>query len=161
MPRGWCLSTIIVYVQVNADVTGAAAQSWLAPRSKRASAHQMRPNTIIIMLPYAALLSKIRFWNYFKNPERGVCEFDILLDDSLIFSGYLGKAGPRVEHQTVMFSNDPAEIAAEEGRVLSCAKDVPRAHITLIDERKVRHRGESLRDKRAAPSERPLTAVVS
>jgi Domain of unknown function (DUF4457) len=148
-------------VQVNGDVSGAAAHSWLAPRPKSKSLHDARPNVVVLVLPTAVALSKVRFWNYHKNPERGVCELEMMLDDNLIYSGYLRKAGTsKLSHQTILFNNSPSEIAAEKAFVSDCAKEVPQCHVTLIDEQRVRHRGDSLIDKRLAPTDRPNTAVV-
>ena len=112
------------------------------------------------MLPHAVALSKLRFWNYCKNPERGVCDIDVLLDDCLIFSGYLKKASDDLSHQTLMFTNSPSEIAAEAHSVTSCASDVYPTRVTLIDEKKVRRRGETLLGNLAVPTDRPSTAVV-
>lgn len=146
-------------VQVSGDMSGTASQSWLAPRPKCAP-HEARPNVVIFVLPHAVALSKIRFWNYCKSPERGVCEMDVLLDDCLIFSGYLKKASSSVCHQAVMFTNSPAEIAAEKHSVTSCESDISKTQVTLIDEKKVRRRGETMLGTLAVPSDRPSTAVV-
>lgn len=147
-------------MQVNGDVSGAAAQSWLAPRPKSSSSHDARPNIVVLVFPTAVTVSKVIFWNYHKNPERGVCELEMMLDDNLIYSGYLKKATPQLCHQTLLFSNSPSEIAAEKDFVSDCAHEVPQSHVTLIDEQRVRHRGDSLIDKRLAPTDRPNTAVV-
>lgn len=147
-------------LQVNGDISGAASQSWLAPRPKNTSSHDMKPNVVVLVLPTAVTLSQVRFWNYHKNPERGVCEMEIFLDDHLIFSGYLKQASPQMSHQTILFSNDPAVVAAEKSHVVDCAQQVPQSHVTLIDETRVRHRGDTLVDKRLDPTDRPNTAVV-
>lgn len=141
-------------------MSGAAAQSWLAPRPKNTSSHDMKPNVVVLVLPTAIALSKVKFWNYHKNPERGVCELEMFLDDNLIFSGYLKQASAQISHQTILFTNDPAVIAAEKSHVVDCAQEVPQSHVTLIDESRVRHRGDTLVDKRLDPTDRPNTAVV-
>lgn len=84
----------------------------------------------------------------------------MLLDDSLIFSGYLRKASCDSRHQTIMFSNSPADIAAEKDSVTSCAADVCPTQVTLIDEKKIRRRGATLLGNISAPTDRPSTAVV-
>lgn len=148
-----------LWVQVSGDVEGNASQSWLAPRPKCAP-HEARPNILVFMFPHAVALSKIKLWNYYKNPERGVCEMDVLLDDCLIFSGYLKKASNELCHQTLMFTNSPAEVAAEKDSVTSCAGDVCPTRVTLIDEKRIRHRGETLLGNPSLPTDRPSTAVV-
>eukprot|EP00892_Ulva_mutabilis_P007841 jgi/Ulvmu1/5429/UM022_0224.1 len=144
---------------VSCGMDGSASHSWLAPRPKCAP-HEARPNIIVVMLPHAVALSKIRLWNYQKSPERGVCEMDVLIDDALIFSGYLKKASTELCHQTLMFTNSPAEIAAEVDNVTSCAGDVCPTRVTLIDEKRVRHRGETLLENPSFSTDRPSTAVV-
>jgi Domain of unknown function (DUF4457) len=113
------------------------------------------------VLPHAVALSKIRVWNYVRSVERGACEVDILLDDHLIYSGFFAKAGAPGVHQTILFTNVPAEIAAEKAYVAYNIAELEKGHLTLIDEKRVRNKGHTFREKRRTGIERPSTAVVS
>lgn len=151
-------------LQINGMNSGHASQSWLAPRSKHAAGQHNKANTITVVLPHAVALSKLRLWNYHKNPERGACEIEVLLDDQLIYFGYLRKAAPpsalrQALHSTLLFSNHPADIEAERPHVKYNVADMERDHLTLIDERVVKNKGITFVPP-AAANERPSTAVV-
>jgi Domain of unknown function (DUF4457) len=144
-------------LQVNGDCSGAAAQSWLAPRPHARSSRDCPCNTVTLNLPHAIVLSKLRVWNYHKNPERGACEVDVLLDDQLIYSGYLARASSRpFEHQTLLFSNDAGDMAAEHSHVKNSVSQMDKGHLTLINEKVVKNQQRVV----VAPSERPATALV-
>jgi Domain of unknown function (DUF4457) len=141
--------------------TGVAAQSWLAPRPPLAASKAAKSNTVTVVLPHAVALSKLRIWNYCKNPERGACEVDIFLDDHLIYFGYLRRASGHVpEHQTLLFSNHPGDIAAERAHVKYSVAEMDKNHLTLIDERALKNPGHSYVASRPPAIERPSTALV-
>lgn len=59
---------------------------WLAPFTPTQS------NKLLLFFNDPITLSKIRLWNYSKTPTRGVREFEVFLDDVLIFHGTLKPA---------------------------------------------------------------------
>jgi len=61
----------------------SAADSWLAPWSLDAG----RANDLFLYFDEPATLSVLRLRNYYKTPTRGVAEFELLVDETLIFRG--------------------------------------------------------------------------
>lgn len=61
---------------------------WLAPFTPSQS------NKLVLFFNEPVTLSKISMWNYSKTPARGVKEFEIFMDDVLIFHGVLKQAPP-------------------------------------------------------------------
>ncbi len=59
---------------------------WLAPFSPG------KPSVLYVWFDSVICLSMIRIWNYCKTPHRGVQDLQILLDDLIIFDGYLKRA---------------------------------------------------------------------
>ena len=63
---------------------------WLSPFVNRyfenpIESFQERVNTIYLTFDRPTTISAISFWNYTKNPERGVKEIAILLDENIIY----------------------------------------------------------------------------
>ncbi|GMF13536.1 unnamed protein product [Phytophthora lilii] len=59
---------------------------WLAPYTPT------HPNKLVIFFNEPVTISKIRLWNYSKTPARGAREFEVFLDDVLIYHGLLKQA---------------------------------------------------------------------
>lgn len=84
-------------------------------------------NMIIIYYDEPISISYIKIWNYSKTPSRGVREFEILLDDVLIYRGILKKCDSYDEYskrggkidlcQTILFTNENEVIRSEADHV--------------------------------------------
>lgn len=81
----------------------------------------IQETTLYLVFDEPICLGAMKFWNYSKTPSRGVRDFDVLIDDHVVYQGSL-EASPespqtwetmRGNHlkrdfsQTIVFSMDP------------------------------------------------------
>jgi protein JBTS26 len=80
---------------------------WLAPFQTPGTyfnLHGGQPNEVSIIFDKKVCIGYIRIWNYGKTPTRAVKEYGVLIDDSIVYKGYLRQTGSSV----VLFTGDPA-----------------------------------------------------
>lgn len=90
---------------------------WLAPLQTNQS------NFVYVVFDDPVPISMIKIWNYSKTPSRGVEEFELFVDDALIYKGILKPApGPQesntVNNQTILFGNDMNVIKKERKNLI-------------------------------------------
>eukprot|EP00736_Rhodelphis_marinus_P013541 Rmarinus@m.24495 len=108
---------------------------WLAPIGSAA------PNVVYVALRRPTAVSMIKIWNYSRTPERGVKEFEIMLDDLMIYKGELHASEPHVDPTTpsgesvLFFTNDRDIINRERAHVCCYAKADEEA-VVLVNDRK-------------------------
>jgi len=107
---------------------------WLVPYSPGS------PTVVFVCLSEPISLSKIKFWNYSKTPDRGVADFSIFVDDSMVYQGRLRKAPERSEGdsvgedfgQTILFTNDVDVVQNERSNVY-CMDDDGDSDIKFLE----------------------------
>lgn len=74
-------------------------------------------NVIIIEFQKPVSIALINIFNYTKNPERGVKEIEIFLDNYLIYSGHLNS--PKMQPLSSIFFN----MFQKQNNVMTCPID--------------------------------------
>jgi hypothetical protein len=85
---------------------------WLAPFNNTATFHRkdakeqnVTHNSIFFAFEKPIAISEILVWNYAKTPTRGVNEYEILIDEYLIYKGYL-KQAPSEDEASRLFNQN-------------------------------------------------------
>ncbi|PNF42382.1 hypothetical protein B7P43_G02545, partial [Cryptotermes secundus] len=129
---------------------------WLAPILPN------QLNRVYIVFDFPVTVSMIKLWNYGKTSSRGVKEFEILVDDLLVYNGVLdkvtgiSKTSVKVPYRTVLFTTDEELLKREHStqvRNSSYGHDVQ----LLNDHQRVTSGGTCIS---ADQSQRPLTSLV-
>jgi len=108
---------------------------WLVPNTMG------EPAQVYICLNEPIGLSMVKIWNYSKTPGRGVKDFAIFVDDSMVYKGTMRQAtGGKANcvPQTILFTND-AEVMREEGSNIYCSEDQDAGPVFLEEGEKVQH----------------------
>lgn len=130
-------------------------------------------NVVYLVYNKPITVSRIQIWNYSKTPSRGVRDFEIWMDDLLIYCGSLRKApelpGRRRDGrelqmhddfgQPIVFSVDESVILKTKSKILYCGNNTQ--HVMCIDERQLKE-GPPMTESEIPPvdvNDRPSTAV--
>jgi len=134
---------------------------WLAPF---ANSDQFMPtggprvNEVVLTFERQVAISYVLLWNYAKTPARGVKEYEILLDDLLLYHGFLRPAPPPGSGDfacAVLFTGDRAII--DSVRPLAYLSPKEHLNIQMYNERKL---VSGTQETRRPESARPSTSVV-
>ncbi|CAH0388266.1 unnamed protein product [Bemisia tabaci] len=128
------------------------SHSWLAP---------VLPgelNRVYIIFSVPISISMIKLWNYRKTPARGVKEFEILVDDLLIYNGVLdvwSNNSAVKPFRTIVFSPNH-QVTNEEKSTILKANDA-RCDVQLLNDLRVTSSGSQVT---ADQSQRPFTSLI-
>lgn len=138
----------------------ASTDVWLAPWIPK------QANELWLYFDAPVRLSLLRVLNYSKSPARGVQDFELLLDDSLIYRGKLRRSEEgdgTAMWQSILFTDSPAILASESSRVFYSGSHEA-DHVLLINDGQVMNPGGDFatRDVPAQvhAQQRPTTAAV-
>lgn len=134
---------------------------WLAPF---ANGDQFMPtggprvNEVVLTFERLVAVSYVLLWNYAKTPARGVKEYELFMDDLLLYHGFLRPTPPPGSGDfacAVLFTGDKAIVDS----VRHLAYQSPKEHlnIQMYNERKL---VSGTQDTRRPESARPSTSVV-
>mmetsp|Transcript_5505 Transcript_5505/g.15335 ORF Transcript_5505/g.15335 Transcript_5505/m.15335 type:complete len:1697 (+) Transcript_5505:302-5392(+) len=159
---------------VDSPNTGSPSHSWLAPvagsspdipvATAAGGGPEALVNCLSICLDRPIMLAGLRLWNYAKNPLRGAQEIEVMLDDLMIYKGFVRPAPASLQgpwQHTILFHNDPQLIQQERAAVYSHLATLEReAPIVLVNERKFMS-GSASGTGYSEPGDRPSTSVVA
>lgn len=136
---------------------GNPRHSWLAPRPTVGNA----TNRVIIPIHNGTIISALLITNYAKTPTRGAKLVDILLDDVLIYQGYLRMYSEAKPAQCVLLSAEPKMVAKYERMVYRGVQQVEEIEpVVLFNDGKQQMSKGSKGTGRGDLEPRPATAVV-
>ncbi|CAM6100708.1 unnamed protein product [Calypogeia fissa] len=102
-------------------------------------------NQIYIIFEQPIMLSVVRIWNYSKTPTRGVYEFEVHVDDLLVYKGCLRQAPSLTAannsslvdfSQSIIFTNDEDLVRAHKSNVYFQG-DREHTNVILINDKHV------------------------
>lgn len=128
------------------NLTDDDRHMWLAPR--------VRMNEIVLRFERMVTIGFLKLFNYGKTPERGVKEFEVLMDDHVLYSGVMRQARVGADFSTVVLFTGEREVVGEQGKNIYVSENARQA--ILFDE-------GVLVGGTAAPrriEERPYTGMV-
>ena len=126
---------------------------WLAPFQSSGTYFNMGTgslNEICFLFDKKVSLAYIRFWNYGKTLARASKEIMILLDDTVIYKGFLRQTGPTV----ILFTGEPSLVQRVTDQVYVYEGD--KLNVLLYNEGKM---VGGVEESKVIP-ERPMTSVV-
>jgi len=127
-----------------------------------------QPVVMHIFFDEPVAISMIKFWNYSKTPQRGIEQFELFIDDLLIYKGFLKEApeptarsrGSETDfHQTVLFSNSE-ELLDQEKQYMLLLGTTEEQHVQFINERQIVIQSSlSQREQLPITEKRPKTSA--
>jgi hypothetical protein len=135
---------------------------WLAPYQNSSSyysafAGARKPNEIVLTFEKQICIGYIKFWNYGKTVNRGVKEYEILLDDMIIYRGMMRPANNTGDWGcAVLFTGDSNITGAAQGLVYRL-EESNKENVLLYNEGKLVGGAE---EEAKVQMGRPQTSVV-